>query len=78
MATILDTGALVRPAFTAADFRPTEWNTSEHKAKFANNSRSGSRPDRTSWQVDRNGANTRIRKAVYAAEAALYQVVDAS
>ncbi len=36
MATILDTGALVRPAFTAADFTATKWDTSEDKAKFAN------------------------------------------
>ena len=37
MATILDTGALVRPAFTAADFTATKWDTSENRAKFANN-----------------------------------------
>ena len=37
MATILDTGALVRPVFTAADFTATKWDTSEDKAKFANN-----------------------------------------
>ena len=36
MATILDTGALVRPAFTAADFTATKWDTSEDKAKFSN------------------------------------------
>jgi hypothetical protein len=33
---IFDTGALVRPAFTAADFAATKWDTGEDKAKFAN------------------------------------------
>ena len=37
MVTILDTGALVRPAFTADEFTATKWDTNEDKAKFANN-----------------------------------------
>jgi hypothetical protein len=37
MSVIFDTGALVRPAFTAADFTATKWDTSEDKAHFANN-----------------------------------------
>lgn len=37
MPVIFDTGALVRPAFTAADFTATKWDTSEDKAHFANN-----------------------------------------
>jgi hypothetical protein len=36
MPVIFDTGALVRPAFTAADFAATKWDTGEDKAKFAN------------------------------------------
>ena len=36
MPIIVDTGALVRPAFTAADFTATKWDTGEVKAKFAN------------------------------------------
>ena len=30
------TRALITPAFVAADFVPTQWDTSEQKAKFAN------------------------------------------
>jgi hypothetical protein len=36
MPVIFDTGALVRPAFTAADFTATKWDTGQDKAKFAN------------------------------------------
>jgi hypothetical protein len=36
MPVIFDTGALVRPTFTAADFTATKWDTGEDKAKFAN------------------------------------------
>ena len=36
MPVMFDTGALVRPAFTAADFTATKWDTGEGKAKFAN------------------------------------------
>jgi hypothetical protein len=37
MPVIFDTGALVRPVFTAADFTATKWDTGQDKAKFANN-----------------------------------------
>ena len=30
------TRALTTPAFVAADFVPTQWDTAEQKAKFAN------------------------------------------
>jgi hypothetical protein len=36
MTTIIDTGALVRPAFEAAPFKPTKFYTAEDKAAFAN------------------------------------------
>ncbi len=36
MKAIFDTGALVRPAFAAADFAPTKWDSGDDKAKFAN------------------------------------------
>ena len=36
MPVIVDTGALVRPVFTAADFTATKWDTGQDKAKFAN------------------------------------------
>jgi hypothetical protein len=36
MRVIFDVGALVRPAFTAADFTATKWDTGEDKANFAN------------------------------------------
>ena len=36
MPVMFDTGSLVRPAFTAADFAATKWDTGEVKAKFAN------------------------------------------
>ena len=31
---IIDTGALVRPAFEAAEFTPTKWTTADEKAAF--------------------------------------------
>jgi hypothetical protein len=36
MPVIFDTGALVRPAFDAAVFTATKWNTADDKASFAN------------------------------------------
>jgi hypothetical protein len=33
---IIDTGALVRPAFEAAQFTATKWTTADEKAAFAN------------------------------------------
>lgn len=36
MPVIFDTGALLRPRFTAEEFTPTKWDSAETKAKFAN------------------------------------------
>ncbi|MDE1905128.1 MAG: hypothetical protein KGH75_01575 [Rhodospirillales bacterium] len=36
MPIIIDTRALLRPPFTAAEFTPTQWDTAEAKADFAN------------------------------------------
>ena len=36
MPIIIDTGALLRPLFTASEFTPTEWETAQGKADFGN------------------------------------------